>query len=89
MRVSIHEDFCGIGMGRHRADLIQHLDDVLGQLDQRLRLRNYERYKSDLNKGRLQDMKRQYQQLREALLEVNTKAIARTSSYPRLYCPVC
>ena len=36
MRVSIREDFGGIGMAHHRAELIQRLDHVLGQLDQEL-----------------------------------------------------
>jgi hypothetical protein len=33
MCTSIREDLGGIGIGHHRADLIQHLDHVLGQLD--------------------------------------------------------
>jgi len=32
----VREDFSGTGMGRHQEDLIEHLDYVLGQLDQRL-----------------------------------------------------
>ena len=79
MRVSINEDFCGIGMGRHRADLIQRLDDVLGKLD--LGLEYLKQEKPDLNEGQVEDMKRQYQQLREALLKIDTMAIIRTSSY--------
>jgi len=35
MRTSVREDFKGIGMGFHRAELIQRLDYVLGELDQR------------------------------------------------------
>ena len=34
MRASLREDFDGIGMGDHRADLIQRLDYILGRLDQ-------------------------------------------------------
>jgi hypothetical protein len=33
MRASIREDFNGIGMGSHRAELIQRLDYILGELD--------------------------------------------------------
>ena len=32
MRASVREDFCGIGMGHHRGDLVRRLDHVLGQL---------------------------------------------------------
>ena len=80
MRVSIHEDFCGIGMGRHRADLIKHLDHVLGELGGGFEYLELD--KPDLSEGQVQDMKRQYQRLREALLEINIKANARMSSYP-------
>jgi len=78
MRVSIREDFCGIGMGRHQTDLIQHLDHVLGELGWGLGYLKQD--KPDLSEGQVQNMKRQYQQLREALLEINLKTIARTSS---------
>jgi hypothetical protein len=37
MRKSVREDFNGIGMGRHRAELIQRLDWILGELDRRSR----------------------------------------------------
>ena len=36
MCTSIREDFSGIGMGHHRAELIRRLDHVLGQLDRGL-----------------------------------------------------
>ena len=38
MQISIHEDFGGIGMGRHREDLIKRLDHVLTRLDVRIHL---------------------------------------------------
>ena len=75
----VREDFCGIGMGRHRGDLIQRLDHILGQLDRGLGY--LQQHNPDLNKTSVQKMKHQYQELRKILLEVNTKAIARTSSY--------
>ena len=33
MQMSVREDFNGIGAGRHRAELIQRVDDVLGESD--------------------------------------------------------
>ena len=35
MQMSVREDFNGIGMSRHRAELIQRLDYILGELDRR------------------------------------------------------
>ena len=76
MRISIQEDFGGIWMGHHRADLIHHLDHVLGQLDRGLEYLK----KSDpkLNEGDLQRRKDRYRILRETLQETNVKAIIRT-----------
>jgi hypothetical protein len=37
MQMSVREDFNGIGMGCHRAELIQRLDYILGELDRRSR----------------------------------------------------
>ena len=36
MMISVSQDFSGIGMNSHRADLLQRLDHVLEQLDKRL-----------------------------------------------------
>ena len=72
MCTSIREDFGGIEMGRHRAELIQQLDHVLGQLDRglgRLKQHNPELGQYDLWK-----MKRRYRKLREVLLEVERRA---------------
>ena len=83
---SIREDFYGIGMTHHQADLIQRLDHVLGQLDRGLTYLN--QHNPDLSEGSVRDMKCKYQQLKETLLEVNAEAVARTSSYPiaTLFC---
>jgi len=71
---SIKQNFCGIEMAPHRAELVQRLDHVLEQLDRGLEhIRQH-----DLRLGRL-DLwwrKRQYKKLREGLLE----AERRTSS---------
>ena len=70
---SISEDFSGIGMGQHRADLIQRLDHVLQQLDrglEYLRQQNPYIYEEDLQRS-----KDQCQKLRGMLLEMGPEAI--------------
>ena len=86
MCASVRKDFRGIGMGRHRGDLVQRLDHVLGQLDRGLEY--LQQHNPDLNETSVQKMKHQYQILREILLEVNNETIARASSYPTavLFC---
>jgi len=71
MRASIREDFGGVGMGRHRVDLVQHLDHVLGQLERGLEY--LKRHNPNLNEGFMQAMKYQYRKLRETLLEANIR----------------
>jgi len=77
MCISIREDFCGIKVGHHRTDLIKHLDHILGQLDLGL-----------VPIGLIDDiqsMKVQYEQLKEALLEVDKKVTdVLVSESPRL-----
>ena len=73
MRISTREDFSGIGMSSHRADLLQRLDHVLAQLD-----RESEQLQQDkprLDGGDLQRMKCQYGELRETLLEVDREVL--------------
>ena len=75
---SAHEDFGGTGMGHHRADLIQQLDHILGELDQGLeylRLCN-----PNLDAYDLQRMKYQYGALKDIILRVNAEVITRMSS---------
>ena len=76
---AIREDFGGIGMGRHRADLIQQLDHTLGQLGRGLE--HLRQHKPTLKEGDIQGMKDHYGKLKDVLLETNVEAIARTS-YP-------
>lgn len=72
MKVSIREDFSGIEMSHHRRDLIQRLDNVLGQLDQELEyFKRYNRWMSD---NEIQSRKEIYRQLKEVLLDVNKRA---------------
>ena len=75
MRTYIQDDFGGIGMGHHRADLIQRLDHVLGQLD--LGLWRLGQHDPELGEVDLEVRTNQYRELRELLLEVNIKAISR------------
>ena len=84
MRTAIREDFGGVGMGHHRADLGRHLDHVLGQVDRGLGY--LEQHNPNLNEGFLQAMKYQYRTFRETLLETDIKAITRTP-YPILLIP--
>jgi len=84
---SIREDFCGIGMGCHRADLIQRLDDVLGQLDRELEY--LQQHSPGLRKRSVNSIRHRYRQLRGTLLDVDAKAIARTSSYYPMVLPFC
>ena len=71
MCTSIREDFCGIGMGHHRADLIKRLDHVLGQLDRGLEY--LAQHNPELNEDRLRRRKDRYQKLRETLLEIDSR----------------
>ena len=66
MQISIQEDFGGIGMGHHRADLLRHLDHVLGELDRGLKY--LKQHNPEFNEDHLRGMKHQYRNLREALL---------------------
>ena len=77
MCTSILEDFDGIGMGRHRADLIQRVDHVLGQLDRGLEYLTQQ--VPNFGEGDVRSRNYQYRGLRETLLGVNTEAISRTS----------
>jgi len=62
----IYEDFGGIGMGHHQADLIQRLDQILEQLDQGLE--HLQQYNPSLDRDHVQLSKHQYGKLKEILL---------------------
>ena len=77
MRAAIREDFGGIGMGRHRGDLIRRLDRVLQQWDLPASPRR-PRYVVSIRRPR-----GYYERLMEVLLEVEweaTQTLARTLS---------
>ena len=73
MGTSMREDFGGIEMSSHRADLLQRLDHVLAQLDRGLE--HLQQNKPWLDEYGLQRMKRQYGELRKILLEVDREAL--------------
>ena len=70
---SIQEDFSGIGMGRHREDLLQHLGHILSQLD--LGLEHLRRDEPGLSGGDIEYMKYEYGELKGALLEADREAV--------------
>lgn len=69
MCASIREDFYGVGVGRHRKDLLQHLDRVLAQLD--FRSESIQQQVRGLGEDDIQSVKSQYERLKEALLQVD------------------
>ena len=72
MQISIQEDFGGIGMEHHRADLLQRLDHVIGRLDRGLEY--FKQHDPGFNEVYLQRTKHQYKYLREILLETDTQS---------------
>ena len=69
MLSSIREDFSGIGMNSHRADLLQRLDHILEQLDDGLK--HLQQHRPDLTDYDLDGMKRCYSGLKQELLGVD------------------
>ena len=66
MEISVREDFGGgAGMGRHRKDLIERLNHVLGQLEY------FEHHSPQKHQSRVQLRKKQYGKLKGVLLEVD------------------
>ena len=72
MQDSIREDFRGIEMNSHRADLLQRLDHILAELDRGLK--HFQKYAPSLNRGHLRRSKIRYREFRETLLEVDREA---------------
>jgi hypothetical protein len=72
MQISIREDFGGIGMEHHRAELLQRLDHVIEQLDRGLE--HLKQHDPEFNEDYLQRTKYQYRYLRDILLEINIKS---------------
>ena len=80
MQMLIRKEFGGIGMERHREDLIKRLDHVLGRLD--LGFEYLREHKPGLSWDHLERTKKQYGELKTTLLEVDreaTNTVTRTS----------
>ena len=73
MLTSIREDFDGVGMWRHRKELINRLDHILGQLD--LGLKHLKLRKPSLDDYDVRRAKEQYGELKKLLLEVDGEAM--------------
>lgn len=73
MQTLLRKEFSGIETGYHRGELLQRLDHILGQLD--LGLIHLQRHKQSLKPSDVLQMKEQYGQLKEVLLEVDREAI--------------
>ena len=80
MEIIIREDFDGIGTWRHREELVERLDYVLGQLDRGLEY--LEQHKPRIRERYIQSAKRQYGELKEVLLEVDKEAMETLSRTP-------
>ena len=72
METSIREDFSGIGMSSHRADLLQRLDHVLEQLNRGLK--HFQQRSPELTDNGLGVRMYRYGEFKEALLEVDRAA---------------
>ena len=79
VRASIREDFAGIGMRRHREELIERLDQVLGKLEPGS---EYLKHRSPWIDKDPQRTRGQYQELKEILLDVDREATEILTSTP-------
>jgi len=83
IETSIQEDFGGIGMEHHRADLVQRLDHILKRLGRGVGY--LKRHNPALDERHLWRMEYLYEKLREGLLDVDAKAEAiRRASHPTI-----
>jgi len=64
----LREEFSGVEASSHRAELVQRLDDVIGELDKGLAY--LQRDRPDLEEDELQYTKGQYEKLRKILMEI-------------------
>ena len=87
MQISIQKDFRGVGMGHHRADLLQRLDHVIRQLDRGLEY--FKELDPKFDEDYLQRTKHQYQYLRDILLEANMTSDQSYVSYYQSCRSVC
>ena len=85
MCISIREDFGGIGMSHHRADLVQRLDQILGQLDKGTEY--LQQHNPNILWFEPQRVKDHCGELRDILLGINAETISRMSS-PTIMLPL-
>ena len=71
MCASILEDFGGIEMGHHRAELMQRLDHISGELDRGLD--HFIQFNPRLDKRDMQSVKHRYRKYKRALLELENR----------------
>ena len=71
--ISISKEFGGIGMWSHREALIKRLDHVLGELDRGLE--HFQQHQPQDQEPDIEFRKKQYENLREELLEVDREAM--------------
>jgi hypothetical protein len=82
MVVSIKEDFGGIGMRKDRRDLIERLDQVLGQLDRGLEYLRQHNYQ--INNYHVRESKELYGSLKAELLKLDSEEV---STFPIMRLP--
>ena len=80
MEVAIRGEFCGIAMWWHRKDLTERLDRVLEQLDRGLEYFN--QHKPAITEAYIAHVKGHYEQLKEALAELDREAMETLSRTP-------
>lgn len=84
MRISIREDFGGVGMGQHREDLLERLDRILERLD--CGSGHLGQHELGLSEVDVQMAKEQYGELRRVLLEVGEEAVNMLVCSTFLFC---
>ena len=78
----IREEFSGVEANSHRAELVQRLDKIIGELDKGSEY--LQRDRPDLKERQLQRRKEQYEELRKILKEIPEVPEIPTCMYPRL-----
>ena len=78
----ILEEFSGVEANSHRADLVQRLDEVIGELDKGLAY--FQRDRPDFWEGSLRGRKKRYEELRKILKEIPEVPEIPTCMSPRL-----
>jgi hypothetical protein len=76
MEIVIREKLCGIAMRRHREDLVERLDHVLGQLDRGLEY--FKQHNPRIGEEQIARAREQYGELKGVLMEVDSEASSRT-----------